>query len=110
MKKQLIVYGLVLLLGGATSCKGKNKNQNTDNTTTTTTTEPTTTAPVVVNEDDELRNGVRDATKDFPNVNATVENGVITLTGSIERSRYPTLKQSLDGLRPKQVVNNLNYK
>jgi hypothetical protein len=53
---------------------------------------------------------VRDATKDFPDVNATVDNGVITLTGSIERSRYPTLKQSLDALRPKQVVNNLNYK
>ena len=108
MKKHLIVFGLLLLLGGSYSCKGKNNNQNTD--TTTTTTEPTTTAPVVVNEDDELRNGVKDATKDFPDVNASVDNGVITLTGSIERSRYPTLKQSLDALRPKQVVNNLNYK
>lgn len=109
MKKHLIVYGLLLVLGGSYSCKGKNNNQNTG-TTATTTTEPTTTAPVVVNEDEELRSGVKDATKDFPDVNATVDNGVITLTGSIERSRYPTLKQSLDALRPKQVVNNLNYK
>lgn len=109
MKKHLIVYGLLLILGGTYSCKGKNNNQNTG-TTTTTTTESPSTAPVVVNEDEELRSGVKDATKDFPGVNATVDNGVITLTGSIERSRYPTLKQSLDALRPKQVVNNLNYK
>lgn len=108
MKKQLLVYGLILLLGGTYSCKGKNKDQNTG--TTTTITEPSSTAPVVVNEDETLRNGVKDATKDFPDVNATVENGVITLNGSIEKSRYPTLKQSLDGLRPKQVVNNLQYK
>ena len=107
MKKHLIVYGLLVLLGGSYSCKGKKDNKGTE--TTTTTTEPTTTAPVVVNEDEELRRGVKDATKDFPDVNATVENGVITLNGSIEKSRYMTLKQSLDALRPKQVVNNLKY-
>ncbi|MDQ6609887.1 MAG: BON domain-containing protein, partial [Bacteroidota bacterium] len=70
----------------------------------------TNTAPVVVNNDEALTKGVQDATKDFPDVKATVNDGVITLNGSIEKSRYITLKQSLDGLHPKQVINNLNYK
>lgn len=110
MKKHLIIYGLLVLLGGTYSCKGKNNNAGTEATTTTTETAPATTAPVVVNNDEELRRGVQDAIKDFPGVDATVNDGVINLTGTIEQSRYPTLKQSLDALRPLQVVNNLNYK
>lgn len=111
MKKIFWVFGFSLLLASTYSCKGGKKDENTsDQTTTTTTTTPTTTAPVEVSTDDELRRGVADATKDYPGVNATVENGVITLTGSIEKDRYINLKQSLDALRPKQVVNNLNYK
>jgi predicted methyltransferase len=108
MKKHLIVCALLISLAGSWSCKGKNDNKGTE-TTTTTAPEPTNTAPVVVNADDELRNGVKDATKDFPGVEATVDDGVITLTGTIQKDRYPTLKQSLDALRPKQVVNNLKY-
>lgn len=111
MKKFFWAFGFSLLLASSYSCKGGKKDENTsDQTTTTTTTTPTTTAPVEVSSDDELRRGVADATKDYPGVNATVENGVITLTGSIEKDRYMNLKQSLDALRPKQVVNNLNYK
>ncbi|MDQ3279353.1 MAG: hypothetical protein M3Q06_13575, partial [Bacteroidota bacterium] len=91
------------------SCKSKKDNANTDTTTITTTT-PATTAPVEISGDDELRRGVTDATKDFPGVDATVQDGVITLNGTIEKDRYMTLKQSLDALRPKQVVNNLKYK
>ena len=107
MKKYLIVYGLLLVLGGSYSCKGKKNDNNTDTTTTTTNTQ--TTAPVEISGDEELRRGVTDATKDYPGVNATVENGVITLNGTIEKSRYVNLKQTLDALRPKQVVNNLKY-
>ena len=109
MKKNLVLYGLAILLAGSYSCKGKKDNKGTETTTATTPT-PTTTAPVEISQDDQLRTGVKDATKDFPDVNATVQNGVITLDGSIEKSRYLTLKQSLDALRPKQVVNNLKYK
>ncbi len=108
MKKYFIVFGLFIVTGGSWSCKGKKEDKNAQ--TTTTTTAPTTTAPVEISGDEELRRGVQDATKDFPDVNATVDNGVITLNGSIEKDRYLTLKQSLDGLRPKQVVNNLKYK
>src|ERR671912_2713083 len=105
--KQFIITGLVTLLVAGSSCKGKDKDKNTPETTTPTT---NTTAPVEISSDENLRKGVTDATKDFPGVNADVSNGVITLTGEIEKDRYITLKQSLDALQPKQVVNNLNYK
>jgi hypothetical protein len=107
MKKNLIVYALLISLAGSWSCKGKNENKGTETTTTTETSAPTNNAPVVVNADDELRNGVKDATKDFPGVEATVNDGVITLSGTADRSRLPALMQSLNALRPKQVVNNL---
>ena len=110
--KQLFIAGLFTLLVTGISCKGKDKDKTTDTTTTTTThnTDNSATAPVEVSPDETLRNGVADATKDFPGVNASVNDGVITLTGEIEKDRYMTLKQSLDALHPKQVVNNLKYK
>ena len=97
-----------MLLAGFTvqSCGNKKKNE----TTTTTTTAPdnnTSTAPVTVSSDDELKRGVADATKDFPGVTATVNNGEITLTGTIQRDRLPTLMQSLNSLQPKRINNNL---
>lgn len=61
-------------------------------------------APIVVNTDDaDLSAKVVDATKDFPTVSATVKDGIITVTGSVEQARVQTLKQSLDGLNPKRV-------
>jgi hypothetical protein len=88
-----------------TSCKDKSK----DATDETTTTAPTTTAPapVEVSGDDALRTGVTDATKDYPGVTATVNNGEITLTGSLQRSKLPDLMQRLNSLQPKKVNNNL---
>ncbi|WP_121354962.1 hypothetical protein [Flavisolibacter nicotianae] len=109
MKNFLWIFGTALLLAGGYSCKGK-KDSNATDTTTTTTTTTAPTAPVEISGDEQLRKGVADATKDYPGVTATVNDGVITLTGSIEKDRYMNLKQSLDALRPKQVVNNLNYK
>jgi len=44
-----------------------------------------------------------DATKDFPTVKATVKDGIITVTGTLEQSRVQVLKQSLDALSPKKV-------
>lgn len=109
MKKYLLALSVVALLGTGYSCKNK-KDEKATETTTTTTTPTTTTAPVEISGDDALRKGVADATKDFPGVNATVNNGVITLEGTMEKDRYITLKQSLDALRPQQVVNNLKWK
>lgn len=105
MKKYLFVFGLTILMAGSYSCKSKKDNTATETTTTTT----PSTAPVEISDDDELENGVDAVIKDFPGVDADVDDGVITLTGTIDRDRYITLKQALDALRPKQVVNNLKY-
>ena len=103
--------GLVLLAGFTVqSCGNKKKDTKTTTTETTTTTTDNNTGsstPVTVSGDEELRRGVTDATKDFPGVTATVNNGEITLTGTIQRDRLPTLMQSLNSLQPKKINNNL---
>ena len=53
---------------------------------------------------------VMDATKDFPTVTATVNNGEITLTGTLDRSKLPTLMQSLNALNPSKINNELTLK
>lgn len=64
----------------------------------------------VINSDSTLTQGVTDATKDFPTVTATVNNGVITLTGNIKRSDLPKLMQSLSSLKPGKINNQLTIK
>lgn len=76
----------------------------------TTATPAQATAPVEIAADDPIAAGVRDATKDFPTVNATVTGGVITLTGEIKKSQLPTLMQSLNTLKAKKIENNLTIK
>jgi outer membrane receptor for ferrienterochelin and colicin len=113
MKRHIVSLGLALtLMIGVTvqSCGDKKKKTETTTTTTTTTTDNnagTTTAPVTVSGDEDLRRGVTDATKDFPGVTATVTNGEINLTGTIQRDRLPTLMQSLSSLQAKRINNNL---
>jgi hypothetical protein len=46
---------------------------------------------------------VKDATKDFPEIAATVKEGVIAVTGEITAARWKALKMTLDGLKPKKV-------
>lgn len=106
--KSIVYLSLVITLVCTqfTACKNKKADNNT--TTTTTSVDSTTnTAPVTIAPDDELTKGVKDATKDFPGVDATVNNGEVTLTGKIKRDRLPTLMQSIQGLHPKKVNNNL---
>jgi hyperosmotically inducible protein len=67
-------------------------------------------APVEIATDDALDNGVRDALKDYPGVNASVNNGEITLTGQIKRDRLPKLMMALNALRPQKINNNLTVK
>ena len=95
----------ISLIGGMTlpSCK----NKKTDTTTNTTPVDTLNSAPVVIASDEQLTNGVKDATKDFPGVTASVNNGEVTLTGTIKRDRLPTLMQSINSLQPKKVNNNL---
>ena len=63
----------------------------------------TVSAPVVITPDDPLTTAVKDATKDFPGVTATVNDGVIAVTGTLSAADWKRLKMSLDGLNPKRV-------
>ena len=67
-------------------------------------------APVVVSPDASLEAGLRDATKDFPGVTATVMNGVVTLAGTIERAKLSMLMMSVNALHPQKVDNKLTVK
>lgn len=107
MKQNFMRLSLVVLLASGftlTSCKDKAK----DTTTTTTTPETTTTtSPVEVSGDETLRTGLTDATKDFPGVTSTINNGEVTLTGTIKRDDLPRLLSAVNGMNPKKVNNQL---
>ena len=59
--------------------------------------------PVAITADDPLTSAVKDATKDFPTVSATVNDGVITVSGELKSDAWKKLKPALDGLKPKKV-------
>jgi hypothetical protein len=101
--------GVAIICAAVTfsSCKSKEKeNTNVQSTDTVT----TTTTPPQVSQDEVLTKGVADATKDYPGVTATVNNGEVTLTGTIRRDKLPALMQSIQGLSPRKVNNNLTIK
>jgi osmotically-inducible protein OsmY len=108
--KNLTIASILALSVGFGACHNKARESNTTTETTTATDTTSTTAPVQISPDDELNKGVRDATKDYPGVNATVSNGEITLSGEITRDKLPRLMQSLNSLHPKKINNNLTIK
>lgn len=59
--------------------------------------------PVEITADDPLTSAVKDATKDFPTVTATVKEGVISVSGELKSADWKKLKMALDGLKPKRV-------
>ena len=71
---------------------------------------PVVVAPVEVNADAALISSVADAVKDFPTVKADVKDGVIFLTGEIQKTSLPKLMMSLNALKPKKVDNKLTVK
>ncbi|SMC53925.1 BON domain-containing protein [Pedobacter africanus] len=62
-------------------------------------------APVAITMNDPLAAAVKDATKDFPTVAATVSEGVITLKGEIQKANLQKLMMMLQALKPKKVDN-----
>jgi hypothetical protein len=60
-------------------------------------------ATVEITPDDPLKAGVMDATKDYPGATATVNDGVITVTGELNANDWKKLKMALDNLKPKRV-------
>lgn len=113
MSRFKILVVAYLLSAGVyfTSCKNKTKDAgNTIDTTSMTAPAPVTPAPVEIAPDTELQAGVRDATKDYPGVKADVNNGEITLTGEIKRTKLADLMMSLNSLKPKKINNQLTIK
>lgn len=66
--------------------------------------------PVQITADDPLKAGVESTVKAYPGVNATVQDGVITLTGEIKRTDLQQLMAALNSLKPKKVENKLTVK
>ncbi|MBA2561778.1 MAG: BON domain-containing protein [Chitinophagaceae bacterium] len=67
-------------------------------------------APVVINTDNALTTGARQAAAAYDGVTADVSDGVVTLRGSIKRSDLSKLMQSINALQPKSVKNELQVK
>ena len=86
------------------ACKGKKTETVTDSVAKDTVAKP---APVVIAADDELVKNTKDATKDFPGVNAEVKDGEINLSGNITREKLQQLMMNLNELHPKKINNNL---
>lgn len=86
----------------------KGVTQVVDNCTVTP--PPPPVAPVVISADDSLTTRVNDAIKDYPGVKATVQNGVVTLTGEIKRADLQKLMPGLSMLKPKKIDNQLTVK
>jgi hypothetical protein len=100
-----LLLAAILTASQFSACKNKKADNDANTTTNVDTT--LTTAPVQISPDDSLTTGVKDATKDFPGVTATVNNGEVTLTGNIKRDRLHTLMQSIHALHPKKLNNKL---
>jgi len=66
--------------------------------------------PVTIAGDETLVKNVNDAIKSYPGVKATVNDGVVTLTGDIKRANLQKLMMSLQSLKPKKIDNQLTIK
>lgn len=110
IKIKHLLYGLLLLCSiQFAECKSKPKeNQSSTVDSTSTTIAPAD--PVQISPDDSLKTGLIDATKDYPEVKASVDNGEVTLTGNLSRDKLPKLMQSVSSLHPKKINNNLTLK
>lgn len=67
-------------------------------------------APVVIAVDEVLTKSVKDAVKDYPTVVATINDGVVNLTGEIKKDALPKLMMALSSLKPKKIDNKLTVK
>src|SRR5262245_58674553 len=122
MKLHKCKTGLLLLIlaAGLTTSSCKSKEKSVENTNTATSVDTTAATPMDTSTaapaapaksmDDSLRAQLKDATKDYPDVTATVENGEVTLTGTISRDKLPKLMQAVHALNPRKVNNNLTIK
>lgn len=67
-------------------------------------------APVVIADDGTLKNAVDEIVKKYDNVEATVQNGEVTLRGNITRDNLQQLMMDLNGANAKKINNQLTIK
>jgi len=67
-------------------------------------------APVLSPIDAALEAALKDALKDNATVIAAVKDGVITLTGEIQKKDLPKLLQKISALKPIKIDNQLTVK
>ena len=68
------------------------------------------TQPVVVAADAVLTQAIKDAVKDYPTVVASVNDGIVNLSGSLQKSSLPKLLMAISALKPKKIENKLTIK
>jgi hyperosmotically inducible periplasmic protein len=71
---------------------------------------PAPESTVEITSTDTLQTSLNSLLSAYKTVKGTVNDGVITLTGEIKRSELTPLMQSVNELKPKRVVNNLQIK
>lgn len=72
---------------------------------------PPAAAPTVdITSTDTLQTSLNSLLSAYKTVKGTVQDGVITLSGELKRSELTPLMQSVNELKPKRVVNNLQIK
>lgn len=67
-------------------------------------------APVLIAIDEVLVKAVKDAVKDYPQVVAIVNEGIVSLNGEIKKDALPRLMMALSSLKPKKINNKLIVK
>jgi hyperosmotically inducible periplasmic protein len=68
------------------------------------------TAPVVIADDATLDKAVDDIVDKYDDVDASVQNGEVTLRGSIKRDQLQQLMMDLNAANPKKINNQLTIK
>ena len=61
--------------------------------------------PVVITADDPLKASVDNTVKAYPGVSASIQDGIVTLTGEIKRADLQKLMMDLNTLKPKKIDN-----
>lgn len=74
------------------------------------TVKPPAPPPVVLSPDDSLKTNVTAALKDYPKLSADVKDGVVTLTGEVQRADLTKVMQAVNALHPKKVENKATVK
>ena len=66
--------------------------------------------PVVITADDPLKASIDNTVKAYPGVSASIQDGIVTLTGEIKRADLQKLMMELNTLKPKSIENKLTIK